>query len=280
MRIGETATLKVVRNVDFGAYLDGGRLGEILLPARYISTPLAPGDEIEVFVYRDSEDRPVATTEQPYARVGEFAWLTVKEVNKMGAFLDWGLAKDLLVPFREQKSRMIEGHSYPVYLYLDHNSGRIVATAKLEKYLGNLFPSYHPGDKVDCMVYSISPIGTSVVVDNAHHGMLYANELPGPLQLGERLTAYCKHVRPDGKIDLTLTPPLGERLSPIEERLLEALRDAGGTIGVGDKSEPEEIKRLFGCSKKDFKRAVGSLYRQRLVTLTPTSVTLVGEAGA
>lgn len=264
--IGTTQTLTVSRIVDFGVYLDSGNeLGEILLPSRYITHPLKQGDTVRVFIYRDSEDRPVATTESPKAEVGQFAWLSVKQTNKVGAFLDWGLSKDILVPFREQKSRMIEGHSYPVYVYVDHNSGRIAATSKIEKYLGNLFPAYHPGDRAECMAYSISEIGVSVIVDNAHHGMLYSNELPRPLKLGEHVTAYIKHVRPDGKIDLTMTPPLAERLSPLEDLILEKLDSAGGTLAIGDKSSPEEIRRSLDCSKKDFKRAIGSLYKKHLV---------------
>ncbi len=273
---GTTQTLTVARVVDFGAYLDGAPgLGDILLPARYITTPLHPGDTVDVFIYLDSEDRPVATTERPLARVGEFAWLRVKEVNNVGAFLDWGLAKDLMVPFREQKSRMVAGHSYPVYVYLDHNSGRIVATAKLEKYLGNVFPAYRHGQQVDGMVYSQSPLGASVVVNNAHHGIIYADSLTEPLSLGQQIKAYIKHVRPDGKLDLTLTPPLSERITPLEERILAALRQAGGTLPLGDKSDPEAISQTLGCSKKDFKRAVGALYRKHLVTPGPSQTTLL-----
>ena len=169
MKIGQYNTLKVTRLVDFGAYLDGGDGTEILMPAKYISAPLSPGDEVEVFVYRDSEDRPVATTEHPYAIVGEFAFMQVSQVNNVGAFLDWGLeAKNLLVPFREQKVRMLQGGIYLVYVYLDHTTQRVVASSKIEKFIGNVLPHYNAGDKVQALVYEHTPIGYRCIVDNLH----------------------------------------------------------------------------------------------------------------
>lgn len=268
IKIGENNKLKVVRPVDFGVYLDGGEAGEILMPAKYISSPLSPGDEVDVFVYTDSEDRLVATTERPFARVGEFAFLQVLQVNRVGAFLDWGLpAKNLLVPFAEQKAKMCPGGIYLVYVYLDHTTKRVVASSKIEKYIGNVVPRYTPGDKVSALVFEHTSIGYRCIVDNLHYGMIYDNEVFRPIEVENTVEAYVRQVREDGKIDLTLADKASVRTDSLSERVYNAIVEAGGRLPMSDKSSPEEIRERFQCSKRDFKQAIGHLFRDRRILL-------------
>lgn len=271
VKIGDYNELTVKKTVDFGVYLDGGDGQEILLPARYITGPVAPGDVMDVFVYTDSEDRIIATTEHPFARVGEFAYLQAVQVNRFGAFVDWGLPKNLLVPFREQKVTMREGCQYLVYVYLDDASKRVVASAKIEKFLGNVYPHYKRGDRVQALVIGHEEPGYRLIVDNLHRGMIYDNEIYHPLELGSTIEAMVKHVRPDGKIDLTLNERVAVRLDPIGERILNLVNAAPDKVlRLCDHSSPELIKERLQCSKKDFKRAVGQLYRERRIVILPS----------
>ncbi len=267
IKIGNYNILRIARFVDFGAYLADDDNNEVLLPSRYVPDDAAVGDEIEVFVYTDSEDRIVAVTDRPYAQVGEFAFLQVAEVNRFGAFLEWGVPKHLFVPFSEQRPRMQAGGIYPVYLYLDHITKRVVASAKLEKFLGNVIPEYRPGDKVTALVWQHTPIGYKVIVDNLFQGMIYDNEIFAPLELEQTVTALVKAVRDDGKIHLTLGDKAAARVSDLAEDIIEKLREHGGSIGISDSSSPDEIKAIFHCSKKDFKKAVGKLYKERRILL-------------
>lgn len=276
VEIGKFNSLKVKKIVDFGLYLDGGNGVEILLPARYISELPEIGSEMNVFVYTDSEDRLIATTEHPYAQVGEFAFLQVVEVNRVGAFLDWGLSKNLLVPFREQKNSMKQGGIYPVYVYLDDASKRVVASAKIEKFMGNTIPDYKRGDRVTALVLQHTEPGFKVVVDNLYSGMLYHNELFREITVGESTDAYVKQIRPDGKIDLTLSDKCVERIGGLADSIYSRMQCNGGRIGIGDKSSPEEIKSMFHCSKKDFKKAIGSLYKAHLITIADNGIEIVG----
>ena len=269
IKLGKYQTLEIARLVDFGAYMhEEGGDKEVLLPARYLPEGATPGDKLEVFIYNDSEDRLVATTEHPYATVGEFAFLEVNAVNDVGAFIDWGLPKDLLVPFSEQKVRMRRGGIYLVYVYVDNSTGRIVASAKIEKFLGNAYPDYKAGQKVDALVYEHTEIGYKVIVDNLHRGMIYANEIYRPIELEENVTAFVKQVRPDGKIDLTLNDKARKRTDDLSKRILAYLEhpDAGP---VSEKASPERIQLIFSCSKKDFKKAVGHLYKSHLIEIAP-----------
>lgn len=269
IKLGKFNTMRVVRLVDFGAYFgdpDDEKSAEILLPARYMPEDLRPGDTIDVFVYRDNENRPIATTDEPYATVGEFAYMQVNQVNDIGAFLDWGLVKELLVPFSEQKAKMRPGGIYLVYVYLDDATQRIVASAKIEKFLGNVFPEYKIGQRVRALVYQHTDIGYKAIVDNLHQGLLYENELFRPVELEETVEAYVKRVRPDGKIDLTLSSSTRDRVDEISDRIIEYLRKPDASA-VSDHLSPEEIRKLFGCSKKDFKKAVGMLYRSHAVSI-------------
>lgn len=274
LKIGNYNTLEVVKLVDFGVYLDGGNGLEILLPTRYIDQPLHIGDNIEVFIYTDSEDRLIATTLRPLATVGEFAFLRVQQVNKIGAFVDCGLAKDILVPFREQKMRMIQGRNYLVYLYLDDASKRIAASSKIEKFLNNTYPEYKKGQPVQALVYRKNEIGYNVIVNNLHSGMIYDNEIFTNINIGDYVTAYVKNVRDDGKIDLTLSDQIENRIDALSERILKYMMINNGSLGVNDNSSPEEIKATFGCSKKDFKKAIGNLYKARKIKIENDKISL------
>lgn len=274
IQIGQYNNLKVVKIVDFGLYLDGGDAGEILLPARYITDLPEPGDEMRVFVYRDSEDRLIATTEKPFATVGQFAYLQVSAVNKVGAFMQWGLPKDLLVPFREQKVSMKQGGIYLVYIYVDDATKRIVASAKIEKFIGNKFPEYASGTKVKALVYSHNELGYRCIVDNLYHGLIYQNETFRPIELGVEVDAYVKRVRDDGKIDITVSPVASVRVERLSARILDMVRDNNGRLPVSDHSSAELIQEMFQCSKKDFKKAIGLLYKQRLISISPEHIEL------
>lgn len=268
MRIGEYNKLLINRFVDFGAYLIDDEDNEVLLPKRYLTGFEELDDEIEVFVYNDSENRPVATTEQPVATVGQFCLMRVKAVNAIGAFLDWGLtAKDLLVPFREQRVRMQAGRSYIVYIYLDPSSQRIVASAKLDKFLSNDLPDYYHRQKVDVLIVQQQEIGYRVIIDGKFWGMIYNNELYQPVNIGEHHMGFIKQVRDDGKIDVTLAKIEKMRIEDVADDIFHYLQENGGTMTLNDKSSPEDILRTFNCSKKDFKKALGLLYKQHKVTL-------------
>ncbi len=275
IKIGNYNTLRIARFVDFGAYLADDSDNEVLLPKRYVPADAAVGDEIEVFVYTDSEDRIVAVTEHPFAQVGEFAFLQVADVNKYGAFLDWGIyGKQILVPFSEQRIRMKQGGIYPVYVYLDHETKRVVASAKLEKYLGNVVPQYRHGDKVNALVWQHTPMGYKVIVDNLFQGMIYDNEVYEPLEIEQTITAYVKMVRDDGKIDLSVGDKAVKRVAGLSDEIIERLKHEGGMLAISDSSSPEEIKAAFHCSKKDFKKAIGKLYKEHLITISDNSISL------
>lgn len=275
MEIGKFNKLKIVKDLDFGVYLDGGNSREILLPARYVPQNVKPGDEVEVFIYHDNEGRLIATTIHPLAIVGEFKYMEVKSVNETGAFLEWGLMKDLLVPFREQKTAMKEGRWYLVYVHLDHVSERIVASARIEKFLDNIYPEYSFNQQVNLLVADETEIGYKVIVNNLHWGLLYHNEVFRRLEKGEQLTGYIKEVRDDEKIDVSLTPLGYGKVEGVAATILDSLRIHNGFLSIHDKSEPEEIYALFRCSKKTFKQAIGSLYRQKLITLEDNGIRLV-----
>lgn len=276
MKIGNYNELRISRAVDFGFYLADNDGNEVLLPKRYITKEMNVGDTLSVFVYNDSENRPVATTEQPKAVVGDFSIMKVKAVNAVGAFLDWGLqAKDLLVPFREQRVRMQAGRSYIVHVYLDHESQRIVASAKLDKFLDNRPPRYYHRQKVDVLVVQRTELGYKVIVNNMHWGMVYQNETYAAVNVGERHTAFIKQVRDDGKIDVTLSKIEKVRVDDLSGTILQAMKDNGGRLDLNDKSSPDEIAKAFSCSKKDFKKSIGQLYKQQAIVLNDGVWTLV-----
>ena len=279
LRLGDYNTLRIVKTVDFGLYLDGGEEGEILLPQRYVTKDMHIGDEIEVFLYLDQEERPVATTERPYAKVGEFAYLQVAWVNQFGAFLKWGLMKDLFCPFREQKKRMEQGHSYIVYIKVDEDSYRLMATAKVEKYLSvptiNDLPSLQHGAEVDILVWQKTDLGFKVIINNKFQGLIFENQIFQPLHSGMRLKAYVDHVRQDGKIDIVLQQTGRQQTLDFAEVLLRYLYENDGYCNLGDKSPAELIYDRFQVSKKAFKKAIGDLYRRRLIVIEEEGVRLV-----
>lgn len=274
VNIGKYNTLKIVKTVDFGVYLDGGDGLEILLPTRYVPKEVKIGDDLEVFIYHDNEGRLIATTAKPLAQVGEFQFMEVKSVNKTGTFLEWGLMKDLLVPFKEQKIRMKEGRWYLVYVHVDHITGRIVASAKIDKYLDNIIPKYTFNQEVDLLVADDTEIGYKVIINNTHWGLVYHNEIFQRLEKGDHIKGYIKEVREDEKIDVSLTPLGYQKVEGIAKTILESLKVQGGYIAVHDKSEPDVIYSLFRCSKKAFKQAIGALYKQKLILIEPQGIRL------
>lgn len=273
--LGKMNPLKVVKTVDFGVYLDGGSDGEILLPARYVPENCQIGDTLTVFIYTDSEDRLIATTLRPYALAGEFACLEVQEVNEIGAFLDWGLMKQLLVPFREQQAKMREGGHYPVFVYVDFDSKRITASAKIEKFIDASRPELEANQEVDLMIYKKTDLGWKAIVNQQYSGMLYQNEVFQPLEIGQKLKGFVKQIREDDKIDLMLQKPGFEKIDDFAVRLHELLNEADGFLPFTDKSPAEAIYNHFGISKKTYKKAVGDLYKKRLIVLEETGIRLV-----
>ena len=277
IRLGKYNQLEVVKEVDFGVYLDGDEDGEILLPKRYVPEGCVPGDMLNVFIYLDMDERLVATTLEPYVQVGEFACLEVAWVNQFGAFLNWGLMKDLFVPYREQKAKMVKGGKYMVYAYIDEESYRIVASAKVERFLSKDRPEYEPGEEVDILVWQRTDLGYKVIVDNKFGGMLYHNEIFQPLQPGKQLRAYIKQVREDGKIDLELQKGGYKKIDDFAETLLRYIESQGGYTDLNDKTDAAVIYNAFGVSKKTFKKAVGDLYKKRLIVLEEGGMRLVPQ---
>jgi predicted RNA-binding protein (virulence factor B family) len=276
--IGKRSTLWVLRIATPGVYLDGGARGEILMPGRYVPKGTLVGESFDVFVHRDSEDRLVATTETPRAMVGEFAPLRVVSTNpRIGAFLDWGLSKDLLLPIREQSRRVNPGDWVVAYIFIDVKTDRIVATTRLDRHLNVTPPSYADGQPVELLVTGRTSLGYNAIVCSAHRGLLYHNELPGPLKIGQKLDGYVRTVRPDGKIDLTVNPAGYGRVAPLKEQLLDALSSGSGSLPYSDASSPAEIRQAFGVSKKAFKQAIGALYRERLIAIDERCIRLLGK---
>ena len=272
--LGKYNQLEVVKEVDFGVYLDGGDAGEILLPTRYVPEGCRPGDMLNVFIYLDNEERLIATTLDPKVQVDEFACLEVAWVNEYGAFLDWGLMKDLFVPFREQKMKMQKGHRYVIHAHVDENSYRIMASAKVEKYLSKEMPPYQQGEEVNVMIWQKTDLGYKVIVDNRFGGLVYQREIFQALEPGMKMQAYVRQVREDRKIDLTLQKDGFQKVDDFSEVLLQYIKEQGGYTHLNDKSAAEEIYETFGVSKKTFKKAVGDLYKKRLILLVEDGIRL------
>ena len=280
LQIGRTCQLKVNRQVEFGFYLDGGeQYGEVLLPNGEIRPDIDVhiGEPLEVFLYLDTQERIVATTHMPLAQVGDFAYLEVAWVNNFGAFLHWGPQKDLFVPFREQKMKMMKGHSYIVHVHLDPETYRIMASAKVEHFLSQDFPPYRTGDQVELLIWQKSDLGLKAIVDGRYGGLLYDTQMFRTLRTGDRVKGYISQVRPDGKLDLSLQCPGQRGVEDFSAQLLRHLQMNGGQTPLGDKSPAEEVYALFGVSKKVFKKAVGDLYRQRLIEISDTGIRLTPQ---
>lgn len=264
--LGKMNRLPVVRDSVSGFYLDGGEDGEILLPKRFIPPGTGLDDVLEVFVYRDSEDRLIATTQRPLAMDGEFAALHVAAWHPgVGAFLAWGLDKDLLLPMREQVGHVTEGDKVVVRVFVDHRSHRMAASMRLDRFLDKTPPYYDNGQKVSLLIASETPLGCKAIVQNAHWGLLYHTDMAFPLFPGQQLDGYVRTVREDGKIDLTLDPTGYQRVKPLTEQILQLLTAEGGYLPYDDQSPPEEVRDVFQTSKKAFKQALGALFRQRRI---------------
>jgi predicted RNA-binding protein (virulence factor B family) len=275
IQLGKTYRLTALSQVGFGFYLDAENLGEVLLPRKYAPPQFAVGDTIEVFLYLDSEDRPVATTQRPKASVGEFAYLRAVDSTAVGTFLDWGLDKDLLVPFGEQHRPMEVGHSYLVYLYLDKNDGRIVASSKIDKFLDDERPhNFRPRQAVDLIIANSTDLGYKAIINHSHWGVLYKSDVYERLSFGQSIRGFIKYVRPDGKIDLILQG--GKETRDKNAEIIENyLRQQKGFAPLNDKTNPQLITDLFGMSKGAFKKAIGNLYKQRVITIEEDGIRLV-----
>ncbi|WP_347356950.1 S1-like domain-containing RNA-binding protein [Bdellovibrio sp.] len=280
VQIGQINKLKVIKRAEFGVFLDGENDGEILLPRRYVPEKCELGDEVEVFVCFDSEDRLMATTEMPFAMVGTFANLRVKSLERVGAFLDWGLPKDLFLPFSEQTRELKVGQYAVVHLYLD-KSDRISASMRLERFIDKEPGAYEAGQVVDLFIAAKTDLGYKAIINNRHWGILFGNEVFQRLDYGQKLQGYIKNVRDDGKVDLTLHQQqlTGHKAAAgIDDKILEALKARGGFLPINDKTDAELIYDLFGVSKKKYKIALGGLYKRRLVTISDDGLRLVGPA--
>lgn len=275
VEIGKINRLKVIREQEYGFLLDGDKHGEILLlrsdsPVRYNID-----DEVEVFIYFDSEDRIIASTRKPKIMVGEFALLKVVSVTTIGAFLDWGLTKDLFVPFNEQKQKMEEGKEYLVHAYYDNKSNRIAASSKIDKYLSSESKNYTNEQMVSLIIGSETDLGYKAIINGLHWGVLYRNEIFRKIKYGQQLKGYIKKVRDDGKIDLTLDKPGPQKIDSVSQAILDKLKENDGYLPITDKSSPEVISKMFGISKKTYKKAIGALYKRKHITLEKDGIRLI-----
>lgn len=264
--IGKMNTLTIIKSVDFGVYLNGGALGEILLPKKFVPEHVGPGDSVEVFLYFDSQDRVIATTVKPLATLGCCAYLKVVDVNQVGAFLEWGLDKHLLVPRSEQQRRMEVGSFYTVILKQDAE-GRLFASSRLNRYLNESESNFQQGDKVRIRVAECSDLGQKVIVNDAHWGLIHFSDIFQSLNVGSTMSAYIKKVRPDGKIDISLKKEGYDRINELASRIMVELKKNKGFIALHDKSDAVEIKKVFSESKGSFKKALGHLYKQGLIRM-------------
>lgn len=267
IKIGAYNELKIIKRVDFGFYLDGFEEGEILLPRRYTTDEMQIGDTIKVFLYFDSEDRLIATTQRAKAEVNKFASLKVIDTNRAGAFLDWGLPKDLLVPFNQQKIPMKEGYGYIVYIYQDDISERLVASSKLDRFLDNEPAFYSVGDKVDLLIADKTDLGFKAIINDKHWGVLFESEVFGEMGIGKSCKGFIKQVREDGKLDVGLTKVGYAKVDALAERILQSLKQNQGFLPLHDKSSPDQIAKILKMSKANFKKSIGQLYRKKLINI-------------
>ncbi len=276
IQVGKTNTLTVEKQTDFGYFLDAQDYGSVLLPKAAVKEPLSQGDTVEVFLYFDSDNQICATFEQPVAQVGEWGLMTVVGVNATGAFVDWGVkAKDLLVPFSEQRGRYREGQNILVYVYTDKASGRVVGTTKFNKLLDKTPANYKTNQKVSVLIAERSDLGYKAIIEGEHWGMIFPSDVIGKLFIGKKLNAYIKQVREDGKITLALQKVGVAKMDDLSERILDLLEKKGGFLPVSDKSTPEAIFELFRTSKGTFKKSIGKLYKERKITIERDGIRLI-----
>jgi len=277
LEIGRFNELKIVQELPRGLQLDGGEAGEILLPKQYVKEGMEVGSTINVFIYRDSEARLIATTLTPHAQVGDFAYLNIVDESPVGAFLDWGLPKDILVPFSEQSNRLEKGRKVLVRIYLD-DADRITASTMLDTFLYDTDDTerFKSGDEVNLVVAGKTDLGTKMIIDGVYWGLIYENDIFQDLSRGDKVTGYIQRVRPDKKIEVTLQKPGFGRIEPLGQKILDKLaNEDAGFIPLSDKSSPEMIKRVFSCSKNAFKQAIGGLYKQQLINIEREGITLI-----
>lgn len=277
MNIGEYNTLRIDRFTSVGAYLENEKGEDVLLPNKYLAHNLEINDEISVFIYTDSEDRPVATTEVPFAKCGEFAWLAINSVTNFGAFADIGLEKDLFIPLKEQNAKLEEEKSYLIYVYLDEQTQRMVGSAKINPFINSAIDEIQQGDEIDVLIANRTDLGYRVIVNQQYLGLLFEDHITRPIQSGEVCKAFAEHVRLDGKIDVSLVPLGYEKFEEMESVVLNFIQQNDGRLHLTDKSEPEEIKRMFGMSKKLFKKSIGGLYKKRIINILDGYIELVEE---
>ena len=275
LKIGQYNRLRVTKFVDYGLYLDDQDGGEILLPSKVMPDDAMVDDELDVFIYADSDDTLIATTLTPLACVGEAAYLKVIEVNKIGAFLDWGLAKDILVPFAEQHKRMEVGRSYIVYLYLDKYADRIVASSKINKFIKDQTQGFKVNQAVNLIIAGKTDLGYKAIIDNKYFGVIYKSDVFQPLRFGQKVKGFIKTIREDSKIDLTLQLNNKDSRDALSNKILNHLRDNKGESTLTDKSNPEEIYKIYSVSKKNYKKALGALYKERLISIDKDKISLV-----
>lgn len=273
LQIGEYNTLKVLRDTKVGLFL-GDEENDVLLPKKYVPKEFFVGDEMKVFIYLDHEERPVATTLRPYVKLNEFAHLKVNYINQFGAFLDWGLEKDLFVPFKEQSKPMEVGKRYLIYMYLDEKTNRLAATSKVQKYFSTEIPAFEPNEEVEVMISHFTDMGVNVIIENRYKGLAYADEVFKDLKLGKKTKAYIKQVRPDGKIDVSFKKIGTAAIDEDAQLIIDELKANNGFLGLHDKSHPEEIKTILQMSKKAFKKAVGSLYKAKIIDIKENGIFL------
>ena len=275
INIGHNNTLRVDRILDQGAYLEDQEGNSVLLPKRYVTTNLKIDDEITVFIYNDSEDRPVATTEEPLLALHDFAMLKAVGNTKYGTFMDWGLSKDLLVPFREQNKEMREGYYYLIYLYLDEETNRLVGSNKITKYLKSIKPDLKYGEEVDLIVWNKTDLGVKVIVNGTHQGLLYNNEIFNEIKMGDRIKGFVKLIREDNKLDISLQKQGYSNIEPNAKKILEKLESNNGFVALNDKSDPTLIVAALGMSKSTFKKSIGALYKLRKISIDKDGIRLL-----
>ncbi len=276
-KIGRLNKLKVIREVEFGVYLDGEIHGEILLPRSDMLERYNIDDEVEVFIYFDSEDRIIATTKKPKLMVGEFGHLKVVSITTIGAFLDWGLTKDLFVPFNEQKEIMEEGNEYLVHAFFDEKSNRIAASSRVERYSGSKTHNFVEEQSVELIVCTETDLGYKAIINNTSWGIIYKNEVFKKLRYGQKIKGYIKKVRSDGKIDLSLEKPGPQKVDSLSQSILDKLNENEGFLPITDKTSPEIISKMFGVSKKTYKKAIGALYKRKHIVLEKDGIKLISN---
>ncbi len=275
IKLGSYNTLKVLRDTRVGLFLGDADVDDLLLPRKYAPEHAKIGEELEVFCYLDQEERPVATTQRPFVTRDSFAYLEAVQVNDIGAFLDWGLDKHLLVPFREQRDKMEEGRRYVVYCFLDPKSQRLVGSSRWSKFVDNTALEVTPRQKVELLIARKSDLGWDVIVNNKHRGLVFQNQVHRELHVGDRLSGYIRQIRTDQKLDVVLEPLGQAKLEPAAEKVYQELQDKGGVLKLHDKSSPELIQRELQMSKKTFKKAIGNLYRAKKIEIRDDGIYLI-----